>query len=62
MKYLVECDGRMFKADRVVVTDSATQATAYDSGPPPDPLLWWDELPIGADIGPYKKVTPDTAD
>lgn len=56
MKYLVECDGKLYKADRVVITESATQSPVHDTGPPPDPMNWWEDLPIGADVGPYRKV------
>jgi hypothetical protein len=61
MTYTVELDGRLYKADRVTVTDTATHSPVYDSGPPPDPMLWWHELPIGADVGPYKKVSDKSA-
>lgn len=61
MKYLIELDGRLFRADRVIVTEAATLSPVYDSGPAPDPMTWWDELPIGADVGPYTKVSPDRA-
>lgn len=57
MTYTVELDGRLYHADRVVVTHSETRETEFDSGAPVDAAAWWATIPVGTKLGRYTKVS-----